>query len=57
LLNIVFEKRMPSNISELEQYMVEEWENIPDALILISITSMPRRIQACIEAEGGHTRY
>ena len=35
----------------------EEWENVPDALILTSISSMPKRIQACIDAEGGHTKY
>jgi len=35
----------------------EEWEKIPDELILTNISSMPRRIQACIDAEGGHTRY
>jgi len=35
----------------------EEWENIPDALILNSISSMPKHIQACIDTEGGHTKY
>ena len=35
----------------------EEWENISDEVVLTCITSMPDRIQACIDAEGGHTKY
>ena len=35
----------------------EEWENIPQDIILSNIYSMSQRIQACIEAEGGHTKY
>ena len=35
----------------------EEWQNISDEVVLTCITSMPDRIQACIEAEGGHTEY
>ena len=35
----------------------EEWQNISDEVVLTCITSMPDRIQACIDAEGGHTKY
>jgi transposase len=35
----------------------EEWNNIPDDVVLRCVTSMPNRIQACIDAEGGHTKY
>jgi hypothetical protein len=35
----------------------EEWQNISDEVVLTCITSMPDHIQACIEAEGGHTEY
>ena len=35
----------------------EEWENIPNEVVLKCVTSMPDRIQACIDAEGGHTKY
>jgi hypothetical protein len=35
----------------------EEWENIPEHLVLSNIHSMSSRVQACIDAEGGHTKY
>src|SRR6185312_4707212 len=35
----------------------EEWQNISDEVVLMCITSMPDHIQACIDAEGGHTKY
>jgi DDE superfamily endonuclease/Transposase len=35
----------------------KEWDEIPIAAILSSIKSMPDRVQACISAEGGHTKY
>jgi transposase len=35
----------------------EEWENIPEHIILSNIYSMSARVQACIDAEGGHTKY
>jgi transposase len=38
--------------------LVEEgWKRIGDDVILSCIRSMSDRIQACIEAEGGHTKY
>jgi transposase len=33
------------------------WRSIPGALIKALILSMPRRIKACINAKGWHTRY
>jgi hypothetical protein len=35
----------------------EQWENISDEIVLKCITSMPDRVQACIDADGGHTKY
>ena len=34
-----------------------EWEKIPMEAILLNIRSMLQRVQACIDAEGGHTKY
>ncbi|CAH1771005.1 670_t:CDS:1, partial [Entrophospora sp. SA101] len=33
----------------------EEWNNIPNDVVLRCVTSMPDHILACIDAEGGHT--
>ena len=51
------EKRMPSNISELEQYMVEEWENIPNEFLTNLISSMRDRCQQVIDNNGERINY
>jgi transposase len=35
----------------------EEWDDLDNSVIVNCINSMPNRIKACIEAEGGHTKY
>jgi len=35
----------------------EEWDGLEKNVIVNSISSMKNRIQACIDAEGGHTKY
>jgi len=43
LWNIVktnVERRKPKNCKELEQFMTEEWDNIPNAVLINLIDSM-----------------
>lgn len=47
----------PTTVRELEVALVEEWESIPQDSFRILIQSMPRRLQECIQARGGHTSY
>lgn len=47
----------PANRNELEQALRQEWQRIPPYVIRRLTSSMRRRITACIEARGGHTRY
>ena len=35
----------------------QEWDDLDDAMLLRCIESMPSRVKACINAEGGHTKY
>ena len=35
----------------------EEWNEIPPETFQTLIESMPRRIQAVLKANGGHTKY
>ena len=59
------EKRVKAMVARKEkvsqdvfvEVVEEEWEKIPMAAILSSMKSMPARVQACIDAEGGHTKY
>ena len=45
------------SMDDLRNMLLEEWDNISTRMIRMCIASMPRRIQACIDANGGYTRY
>jgi len=45
------------NVRDLTRALQQEWRNLPNVLVLRYVTSMRRRIIACIRANGGHTRY
>lgn len=47
----------PQNVQQLRQALIAEWNNLPQQKVLTLIQSMRRRIQACINANGGHTKY
>ena len=47
----------PQTLDELEAALEGEWRAIPQNRLDRLIASMPRRINACIHACGGHTRY
>ena len=48
---------LPKNLGELWEALVEEWGMMEDDYIGKLYESMPRRVQALLEAKGGHTRY
>ena len=47
----------PSSVLELEQALLQEWNNIPQMTVNNLIKSMTRRVQSALDANGGHTRY
>ena len=51
------ERRMPKNQDELERFMVEEWENIPDSTLINLVKSMKRRCELVIEKNGERIPY
>jgi len=51
------EKRMPENISELKQYLVEEWEKIPCSMLSNLVSSMKRRWQMILDSNGERIDY
>ena len=59
LIKIAINKRKtkPRNVEELKIALLEEWEKIDIKVINSLIESMPRRVQALIEAKGGATKY
>ena len=47
----------PASVQELRQALLEEWDQIPQYKIRRLISSIRRRCQAVIPAQGHHTRY
>lgn len=47
----------PANRQQLAQALQDEWQRIPRNDVRRLILSMRRRVNACIVARGGHTRY
>jgi ribosomal 50S subunit-associated protein YjgA (DUF615 family) len=44
-------------LNELQDALLEEWENLPQEYIQSLFDSIPRRMAAAIRARGGNTRY
>ena len=51
------ERRMPKNLTELKQFMVEEWEKISELTLINFINSMRRRCELVIESNGERIPY
>ena len=47
----------PSNVIQLRQALIQEWNNIPQTEINTLIRSVRQRCQAVLHAESGHIRY
>ena len=46
-----------SNICQLRDVVMEEWKSIPVATCKALVNSMPRRIKAVLDNDGGQTKY
>ena len=44
-------------ITELGKALQQAWDAIPEDFFESLIESMPRRIQACLNNKGWHTKY
>lgn len=51
------EMRPASTMEQLQDVVAEEWERTSLELLTKLIESMPRRLQAVIDAQGGYTSY
>ena len=47
----------PASVQEFRQFLLKEWDQIPQYKIRMLISIMWRSCQAVIEARGHHTRY
>ena len=51
------EVRKVSNIHQLRDVDMEEWKSIPVATCEALVNSMPWRVKAVLDIDGGHTKY
>ena len=51
------EERKVSNIHQLRDVIMEEWKRIPAATCAALVNSMPKRVKAVLDNDGGHTKY
>ena len=47
----------PSTIAQLREAALAAWEEIPVEKVTKYIRTMPERVQAIIDAKGGHTPF
>ena len=50
-------QKNPQNLMDMAVAILEVWRTLPENFLKKLIESMPRRIEACIRARGGRTRY
>ena len=50
-------QNQPVTLAEMGPVLIRIWNHIPQAFCNTLIGSMRRRCQACINVNGGHTRY
>ncbi len=51
------EERKVSNIHQLCDVVIEQWKRTPVATCKALVNSMPKRVKAVLENNGGHTKY
>ena len=56
-LGRIIQSENPRNLRHLAEIVEVEWDLIPQAFIDNLVDSMPRRLRAVIEANGGTTGY
>ncbi len=57
ILKQKMEESKASNIHQLCDVIMEEWKRTPMATCEALVNSMPKRVKAMLENNGGHTKY
>ena len=55
ILKQIVEEHKVSNIHQLRDVVMEEWKRTPVATCEALVNSMPKRVKAVLENNGGHT--
>ena len=49
--------RARGNVHNLENALIQEWNNIPNVVIRRYVRLLRGHLAACVNSRGGHTRY
>ena len=49
--------RPEDTLQDLEDALIEEWNDLPQAYLGKCVLSMRRRTEACVRSMGSHTKY
>ena len=55
--NIQNQRNFPKNVDDLKIALKEEWSKLDTSVLRRVVDSMPRRIEAVMNANGGPTKY
>lgn len=53
----LYRSRMPHTLEDLRRDVTAAWDQLPQDFLRTLVNSMRRRCHACIDSNGGHTRY
>lgn len=56
-MKAVVARHTPKNVRELKELLIRCWNEIPSEYTAKLVDSMPRRIEAVLRVNGGHTKY
>ena len=51
------ERRQPKNLAELERFMAEEWDDLPNTIVISLVRSMKKRCDLVIKNNGERISY
>jgi len=54
---IVANYPVAKSVEELEEQVLKAWRSVKPETVRNLIESMPRRVQAVVQAKGGHAKY
>ena len=57
LKEVVYKAPRPRTLDQLKKSVQEEWAKIPEEILQKLVDSFADRVEVCIAAEGGDTRY
>ena len=56
-MKVMQSQKRDTSVASLKRIALKVWKNLTPAYLRSLYKSMPRRMRAVVEADGGHTKY